>query len=100
LSIIFKCLNTNIQILLVLIVNMCLRLEEQKFDCWQGQEIFLFSITSRPALGSTYPPIPWVPRAVYLGIKQLGDEADHSSPSSAKVKSGGAIPPLQGIVLD
>lgn len=28
---------------------------------WQGQEIFLFSKTSRPALGSTQPPVHWVP---------------------------------------
>jgi hypothetical protein len=37
-------------------------------------------------------------------VKQLGREADHSPPSSAKVKNGGAIPPLplhlDGVVLN
>jgi hypothetical protein len=28
------------------------------------------------------------------GVKRQGHEADHSSPSSAEVKNGGAIPPL------
>jgi hypothetical protein len=30
----------------------------------------------------------------YLGVKWWGHEADHSPPSSARVKKGGAIPPL------
>jgi hypothetical protein len=34
---------------------------------------FHFSISSRPALGSTQPPIKWVP-----GLKRQGHEADHS----------------------
>jgi hypothetical protein len=29
-----------------------------------------------------------------LGVKRPGHEADHSPPSSAEVKNGGAIPPL------
>jgi len=32
--------------------------------------------------------------AFTLGVKWLGYEADPSPPSSAKVKMGGAIPPL------
>jgi hypothetical protein len=42
---------------------------------------FLFSISSRPALGPTQPPIQRV-----LGVKQHGREADHTSPASAEVK--------------
>jgi hypothetical protein len=42
---------------------------------------FLFSTSSRPAVGSTQPPIQWVP-----GVKRSGREADHSSPGSAEVK--------------
>jgi hypothetical protein len=42
---------------------------------------FHFSISSRPALGSTQPPIKWVP-----GVKRQGREADHSPPTSAEVK--------------
>jgi hypothetical protein len=35
---------------------------------------------------STQTPIQWVPRALSLGVKRPGREADHSSPSSADVK--------------
>jgi hypothetical protein len=52
-------------------------------------KIFLFSIASRPAPGSTWPPIKSV-----SGVKWLGHEADHSPPCSAEVKNDGAIPPL------
>jgi hypothetical protein len=38
---------------------------------------FLFSTSSRPALGSTQPPIQSVPGALSLGVKLLGREADH-----------------------
>jgi hypothetical protein len=47
---------------------------------------FLFSTSSRPALGSTQPPIQWVPGPLYLGVKRQGCEADHSPPASAEVK--------------
>jgi hypothetical protein len=33
---------------------------------------FLFSTSSRPALGSTQPPIKWVPGALSLGVKRPG----------------------------
>jgi len=56
------------------------------FDSWWGLGIFLFTTASRTALGSTQPPIQWVPGALSLGVKQLGHEADHSPPSRAKVK--------------
>jgi hypothetical protein len=48
----------------------------------------------RPAVGPTQPPIQWEARALSLGVKGLGREADHSPPSSAEVKNDGAIPPL------
>jgi hypothetical protein len=57
-----------------------------------GQEIFLYSTASTPALGPTESPIQWVPGALSPEIKQPGSEADLSSPSSAEVKSGGAKP--------
>jgi len=38
------------------------------------------------ALGPTQPPIQWVAGALFLGVKWLGYEADHSPPSSAEVK--------------
>lgn len=49
----------------------------------RGQEIFLYSTASKPAL-----------RAL-----SLGGEADHSPPFSAEFKTGGAIPPLPGNVF-
>jgi hypothetical protein len=57
------------------------------FDSRQGQEIFLFPITSRPVLGPTQPPIQWVPGALSPGLKRPGREAL----SGAEVKNGGAV---------
>jgi hypothetical protein len=46
----------------------------------------LFTTTSRMALGPTQPPIQSVPVDLSLEVKRPGREADHSPPSSAKVK--------------
>jgi hypothetical protein len=56
------------------------------FDSRRGLRIFFFTTTSRTALGPTQPPIQLVPGALSLGVKRPGREADHSPPSSAKVK--------------
>jgi hypothetical protein len=64
------------------------------FDSWQGQEICLFSTTSRPALGPTQPPIQLMSRALSPRVKRPEREADRSAPSSTEAKNGGAIPPL------
>jgi hypothetical protein len=45
-----------------------------------------FSTSSRPALGSTQPPVQWVPGAFSPGVKRPGREAEHSPPTSAEVK--------------
>jgi hypothetical protein len=71
-------------------------------ELWAGRlgfyslqcKIFLFSTVSRPTLGPTQPPIQWVWWSLSLGIKRQGREADHSPPSSAEVKKGGATLPL------
>jgi hypothetical protein len=47
---------------------------------------FHFSMSSRPALGSTQPPIQWVPRALSPEIKRPGREADYSATANAEVK--------------
>jgi hypothetical protein len=59
-----------------------------------GQKIFLFFRASRPAQGSTQPPIQWVPGTLTQGVKWPGYEADHSPPPSAEVKHSGAMPQL------
>jgi hypothetical protein len=48
---------------------------------------FLFTTSSRPALGPTHTPIQWISGTLSLGVKHPGCEADHSTPSSAKVKN-------------
>jgi hypothetical protein len=68
---------------------------------------FLFSLSSRPALGSAEPPIKWVPGALSPGIERPGGEfeAHHSSPTSAEVEKMWIYispPPirLHGVVLN
>jgi hypothetical protein len=62
-------------------------LDDRGFESRQGLRIFLFTAVSRPALGPTQPPIQWVSRALSKGVKRPVHEADHSPPSSAKVKN-------------
>jgi len=53
---------------------------------------YLFTTTSRSAVGSTQSPIQWVP-GTQPGVKCPGHESDHSPPSDAEVKNVWAIPP-------
>jgi hypothetical protein len=66
-----------------------LRIGWLRFDSRHWHENFLSSKTS-----TTQPPIHCVQGALSSDIKRPGREADHSPPSSAEVKNGGAIPPL------
>jgi hypothetical protein len=61
--------------------------DDPGFESRQGLGIFLFTIASKPALGPTQPPIQWVPGDLSQGVKRLGREADHTSPSIAEVKN-------------
>jgi hypothetical protein len=56
------------------------------FDSRQRLGIFLFTIASRTALGSTQPPIQWISGALSLGVNRSGREADFSPPFSTGVK--------------
>jgi hypothetical protein len=47
---------------------------------------FLFPTSSTPALGSTQPPIQWVPGVLSPGVKLPGREFGHSPPASAEIK--------------
>jgi hypothetical protein len=68
-----------------------LRAGRPGFDFRQGREILLYSSASRPALGPTQPPIQRVPGVLSPVVKRPGYEANHSPPSSAELKNGGAI---------
>ena len=52
--------------------------KESDFDSPQRQETFL-SKASRLLPGSIEPPTQWLYKTVFLGVKQPGFEADHSS---------------------
>jgi hypothetical protein len=63
-----------------------------------GQDFSLLH-SFRTDSGSTQPSILWVPGALSPGIKRPERETDHSLPSSAEVKNGGAIPTLPRILM-
>jgi hypothetical protein len=67
-------------------MSECVCVRVLGLDSWQGLGIFLLTTMSRTALGPTQPPIQWVPGVLSLGVKWPCCEADHSPPSSAKVK--------------
>jgi hypothetical protein len=84
---------------LICILSLCgyrsryddgLRAGRLAFDSQQGQGIFLYCTASRQALGPTLRSF-----AGGGGLNRQRREADHSAPSSAEVKRGGAIPPLR-----
>jgi hypothetical protein len=60
----------------------------------QGQENILLSIASRRVLRPTQSPIQLMQEALTLGVRRQGRESEHSPPSIAGVKNGGAIPSL------
>jgi hypothetical protein len=62
-------------------------LDDQGFESQNGLRNFLFTTSSRPALGPTQPPIQWALGALSLGVKWLECEADHSPLSGAEVKN-------------
>jgi hypothetical protein len=65
------------------------------FDSLQGQE---FSLVHSIQTGSGVHPASY-PGALSPGVERPGSEADHSPPSSAEVKKGGAIPPLPHVFM-
>jgi hypothetical protein len=48
--------------------------------------IIIIIMPSRQALGSTQPPIQWVPRSFSPEIKRQGCEAHHSPPTNPGIK--------------
>jgi len=57
------------------------------FDSQQGLGVLLFTAASRPALGSTQPPIQWIQGALSLWVKWPGHKADHSPQPNNKVRN-------------
>jgi hypothetical protein len=53
---------------------------------WSRVKNFLFSVSSRPALGGTQPTIQWVTGGTFSGVKWPKRETDHSPPPNAEVK--------------
>jgi hypothetical protein len=55
-------------------------------------------------MGPTQPPVQCVAEPLSQGVKPPGHDAEHSPPSSVKIKNGGAIPPLpthlHGVMLN
>jgi hypothetical protein len=79
-------------------------LDGRGFKSRQGLRNFLLTTVSKLALGPTQPPIQSVPGAISLGVKRPVREADHSSPSSAKVMNAWSYistPPmrLHGVIV-
>jgi hypothetical protein len=83
--------NSSITILTTLWIG---RLRNRSWIPGKGNKFFLSSTASRPALGPTQPLIQWAPRAVCPETKRPEREADHTRPSNAEVKNGGAITPF------
>jgi hypothetical protein len=67
-----------------------LRAGRAGFDSRQGKH-FLFSITSRTAVSSTYP---LGDGGSFSEVKGPGRETNHSHPSNVEAKNDGVIPPL------
>jgi hypothetical protein len=63
------------------------------FDSRQWQ-VFFFFTAFRPVLGPAQPRTHQIPVVLSAGVKRQGHEANHSPPSSAEVKNGGAVTPL------
>jgi hypothetical protein len=72
----------------------CKTSNETLFDRIAEFHELLYKVYIPPTLGLTQPPIQWESAALSLGVRRPGPEADHSPPSSAEVKTRGAIPPL------
>jgi hypothetical protein len=52
--------------------NDGLRAARPELNSRQGQNIFTFSHSVRIDSGPTYPPIKWIPSAVFAGLKRSG----------------------------
>jgi len=65
---------------------------KSRFDSLRGLRIFLFDVSSKPALGPTQLPVQWVPEASFSRVKRPESETDHSHLVPRLMR--GAVPPL------
>lgn len=61
--------------------------KELWFDSQEGQELFLFSKVTTPALEPTHPPIQCAPGALSLEIIEPRHQAEHSLLSNANIQN-------------
>ena len=64
------------------------------FDPWKGQPIYLFHKTSRLALWPIWPPIQWLPRALFAGETWQGNKVGHFTNVVSRLRISGSIPPI------
>lgn len=60
---------------------------EEMFNCWQGQEILLYSKVLTLALGPIHHPTEWVMTPLSLVLQQPGHRAEQSRPLNTTVKN-------------
>jgi len=80
-------------------------LDDGVFGFRMGLGIFLLTTAPKPALRPTQPPIQWATASLFLEVKRLEHEADHSPTSSAEIKNAWSYtstPPvrLRGVMLN
>jgi hypothetical protein len=79
-------------------------LDNQGFESQNGVGIFLLTTAFKRGLGTTQPPIQWVPGGLSLGLNRWWREADHSLASTAEVENAWSYistPPIRihGVML-
>jgi hypothetical protein len=90
--------NTKRQLIFTSEIILCIFFKHDSVGIAPG-----FFTEFRKTLGPIEPPIRWVPWSIYQRVRKPVRETDHSPPSLAEVKNGGAIPPfsyLRGMALN
>jgi hypothetical protein len=91
---------TNVNVYL-LITSHCISIPTSipGFDSRLGHRISLFATALIPALRPTKPPIKWVSRALYRGLRGRNVKLNTHLHLKPRLKCVGAIPPLQRYIF-